>query len=450
MSVTADAQAIMLLTVHFPKSGSDSAKPLTITEWTNLNQWLLRNNGDFKPSDLMTGRLSDWMAEWSDEKVTLERVDTLLNRGAALALSMDKWERSGLWVMTRSDDDYPQRIKERLKHFKSPHILFGCGNRELLLGNVKAIAVVGSRNAEDDDLEYSRRLGRLATNNGWSVVSGGARGVDEAAMLSALETGGASIGILDKNLLQASRNRKYRPYLMDDNLVLVSPFNPEAGFSVGNAMARNKYIYCLSDVAVVVTSDTKGGTWEGAKENQKYHWVPLRVRKSDTEGNRRIVEMGARWLTNNLDEIDILNPDETEPALHEQLEPSADNDANPMNRMPGSFYDFFLFIAERECSDSPKTIDELQEILGPVLKDQLRSWLNKAIKEKKIEKLYDTQGYRWILSVETEIQAISTPYTNDELPAQERQLDMLESSTTLIPSQVTDDQAQSQPTAASA
>ena len=54
-------------------------------------------------------------------------------------------------------------------------------------------------------------------------------------------------------------------------------------------MARNKYIYCLSNAAVVVKSDTKGGTWEGAKENQKYHWVPLWVRNSDHEGNHRIV-----------------------------------------------------------------------------------------------------------------------------------------------------------------
>ncbi len=449
MSLTPDAQAIMLLTVHFPKSGSDSAKPLTTAEWTNLNQWLLKNNADFKPSDLMTGRLSDWMGGWTDRKVTLERVDTLLNRGAALALNMDKWERSGLWVMTRSDSDYPQRIKERLKHFKSPHILFGCGNRELLLGDNKAMAVVGSRNAEDHDLEYSRRLGRLATNNGWLVVSGGARGVDEAAMLSALEVGGASVGILDKNLLQASRSRKYRPYLMDDNLVLVSPFNPEAGFSVGNAMARNKYIYCLSDAAVVVKSDTKGGTWEGAKENQKHHWVPLRVRKSNHEGNRRIFEMGARWLTDNLDDIDILNPDVTDLGLPEPIEPSTDNGASPANGIYDmDFYDFFLLKAEQECSDSPKTIDQLRE-KWQFHKTQLTKWIKKATEDKKMEQLDDTQGYRWILPAAHETQAVSTSPTNGELPEQERQLGMLESSPTLTPSQDDHDQAQTQPTAKS-
>ena len=54
MSLTPDAQAIMLLTVHFPKSRSDSAKPLTTTEWARLNKWLLDKDSDFKPSDLMT------------------------------------------------------------------------------------------------------------------------------------------------------------------------------------------------------------------------------------------------------------------------------------------------------------------------------------------------------------------------------------------------------------
>jgi hypothetical protein len=65
---------------------------------------------------------------------------------------------------------------------------------------------------------------------------------------------------------------------MMKNLVLVSPFNPEAGFDVGNAMARNKYIYCLSDAAIVVaTSKGSGGTWSGATENLKRNWAPLWV-----------------------------------------------------------------------------------------------------------------------------------------------------------------------------
>ena len=58
MPLTPDAQAIMLLTVHFTKSGSDSAKPLTTTEWARLNKWLIDKDSDFSPSDLTTGNPS--------------------------------------------------------------------------------------------------------------------------------------------------------------------------------------------------------------------------------------------------------------------------------------------------------------------------------------------------------------------------------------------------------
>jgi hypothetical protein len=93
------------------------------------------------------------------------------------------------------------------------------------------------------------------------TVSGEARGIDETAMLSALEHQGTAIGVLADRLLRAATSAKYRKHLMVNNLVLVSPFNPEAGFNVGNAMARNRHIYCLADAAVVVSSTRdKGGT----------------------------------------------------------------------------------------------------------------------------------------------------------------------------------------------
>ena len=439
MSLTPDAQAIMLLTVHFSKSGSDSAKPLTTTEWARLNKWLLDKDADFKPSDLITGKMSEWLEGWSHKRITCERIEALLNRGMTLALSVEKWERSGLWIMTRSDNDYPQRIKDRLGPGKSPHILFGCGNRRLLEDDGNVLAVVGSRDADDTDLAYSRNLGKKAANSGWSVVSGGARGVDEAAMLGALDAEGTVIGVLADSLLKTSLSKKYLRHLMDNNLVLVSPFNPEAGFNAGNAMGRNKYIYCLSDAAVVVRSDTKGGTWSGAEENQKNNWVPIWVKHTD-DGNHRIVQRGANWLPHSVDDVDLSALTDTEKPAPEPERPSADNGVNPPNGIPDSFYDFFLLMAERECSDSPKTIEELQEVLGPIRRDQLRSWLNKAIKEKKME-LDDTQSYRWIISVENENQTVSTPHTNGELPEQERQLGMLESSATLAPPQDSHDQA---------
>ena len=396
MSVMPDAQAIMLLTVLFPKSGSGSVKPLTTTEWAHLNKWLLDKDADFKPSDLLTGNPWQWLEGWSHRRMSCGRIEALLNRRMTRALSVEKWECSGLWVMTRSDEDYPQRIKDRLGPGKSPHILFGCGNRRLLQDDGNVLAVVGSRDADDIDLEYSRNLGKKAANSGWSVVSGGVRGVDEAAILGALDAEGTVIGALADSLLKTSLSKKYLRHLMDNNLVLVSPFNPESGFNVGNAMGRNKYIYCLSDAAVVVRSDTKVGTWRGAEENQKNNWVPIWVKHTD-DGNHRIVQRGANWLPNSIDEVDLSALTNTERGAPKLPKPSTDNGANPLNSIREmSFYDFFLRYAQRLCSDSPKTLDEFSDELD-LNKNQLKKWLRMATEDKKMSKLENTGG----LSVDT-------------------------------------------------
>ena len=136
----------------------------------------------------------------------------------------------GVWV-------HPQK--------NAPPLFFGAGKQQLLF--TPALAVVGSRQAKENELQYTRELGRAAAEQGYSVISGGARGVDENAMLGALEAGGTSIGILSGNLFSAISSKKYRQYINNGDLVLISPYNPEAGFSIGNAMGRNKYIYCLAD-----------------------------------------------------------------------------------------------------------------------------------------------------------------------------------------------------------
>jgi predicted Rossmann fold nucleotide-binding protein DprA/Smf involved in DNA uptake len=59
-------------------------------------------------------------------------------------------------------------------------------------------------------------------------------------------------------------------------------------------MARNRYIYCLADAAVVMAA----GTENGAAENLKHGWVPLWVKEhgDQNSGNAALVQQGARWL----------------------------------------------------------------------------------------------------------------------------------------------------------
>lgn len=113
-------------------------------------------------------------AGWHDARLTHDRILQLLSRGHSLALATEKWLRTGLWVVTRSDVAYPWRLKQRLKT-ESPPALFGAGDMGLL--NAGGLAVVGSRNASGVDLSYATQLGGKAASSGIPVVSGGARGV---------------------------------------------------------------------------------------------------------------------------------------------------------------------------------------------------------------------------------------------------------------------------------
>ena len=114
----------------------------------------------------------------------------------------------------------------------------------------------------DDVIEYTEGVGRITAAVRRAVISGGARGVDQAAMRGALEAGGKVVGILADGLEKAVVRREHRDALADGRLALICPYDPAARFNVGHAMQRNKLVYALADAALVVSSDHgKGGAW---------------------------------------------------------------------------------------------------------------------------------------------------------------------------------------------
>ncbi|MFA6294330.1 MAG: DNA-processing protein DprA, partial [Victivallales bacterium] len=218
----------------------------------------------------------------------------LLRRGVKLGFALEKWNQSGIWVICRSDQDYPSRYKTHLKD-KAPPILFGIGERSLLKGG--GLAIVGSRNVDAEGEAFARDTAAWCARGALPVISGGARGVDQIAMTSALNAGGSVIGVLADTLLRRSVSREIRYALSDGHLLLISPYHPEAGFNVGMAMGRNKLIYALADYGLVVSADyKKGGTWEGAEEELKRKpGRPVFVRLGDSvpTGNRKLINLGA-------------------------------------------------------------------------------------------------------------------------------------------------------------
>lgn len=290
--ISANTQAILLLTspLHLGRSGQQAAI-LTPGEYKKLARFL-RQEG-LQPADLLTEELHA-LLEKLEPIIAPERLQGLLGRGFQLSQAVEHWHSRAIWVLSRADADYPKVLKVRLKE-DSPAVLYGCGNKNLL--DSGGLAVVGSRHVDDSLIEYTENIGRLAARSSLTIISGGARGIDQAAMRGALENGGRVIGVLADSLKRAALNRENRSYLMEERLVLISPYDPAAGFHVGTAMQRNKLIYAFADAALVVSSDfQKGGTWTGAIEQlEKLHLTTLYVRSgSDTgQGLNALRQKGA-------------------------------------------------------------------------------------------------------------------------------------------------------------
>ena len=428
----------MLLTATLGRSGWSGAKPLSIREWARFAAWL-KDHG-LEPASLLKCDLPSVLSGWTDGSIKVSRLEELLGRGGALGLVLERWQRAGLWVITRSDPGYPRRLKERLRQ-ESPPVLYGCGDRTLL--DRGGIAVVGSRDATEDDLAFTERLGSDAAGQGLAVVSGGARGVDQRAMLGAVGNEGVAVGVLADSLLRSTTSAKYRKHVASGRLALISPFNPEARFNVGNAMNRNRYIYCLSDAAVVIGSKTgKGGTWSGAIENLEAGWVPLWVKRSPDagSGNPELVARGARWLPEDPGALGCLvsggqallhdegqaqvrlSPEEkkcssrsatTEPrpprppvVCNEEPGPRVRNEAapRPAPTTPAisgniGFYELFLNHLVELTSEAPLPPDEICERLNDVEKSyveksQVKKWLQRGMSDGEIEKLTRPVRYR--------------------------------------------------------
>jgi predicted Rossmann fold nucleotide-binding protein DprA/Smf involved in DNA uptake len=289
--LTADGRAVLLLCS--PLGDADEA--FTLAEWNQLAKQIAASPYQ-RPAALLGQSASALTATLGCDAATAERIGRLLERGGRVALELEGLQARGLWVVTRADPSYPAGLKATLKH-QAPTVLFGAGEPGLLAR--PGIAVVGSRNIDEAGRAFAEEIGRKCAAARVPVVSGGARGTDSIAMEACLEAGGGVIGVLADSLERTVRQAELRQLVLDGRLVFVTPYAPNAGFSVGGAMGRNKIIYGLAEAAVVVSSDhQKGGTWAGAVEALRAGWCPVFVRDGEDvpAGNRELLKLGAGAL----------------------------------------------------------------------------------------------------------------------------------------------------------
>jgi predicted Rossmann fold nucleotide-binding protein DprA/Smf involved in DNA uptake len=410
--LSTNTQAILLLTAPLLVGrGTSSADLLTLGEYNRLAS-ILREKQK-QPADLI-GPEAEEVLGWCVPLFGRPRLESLLGRGFLLSQAIERWQARAIWVISRADASYPRRLKMRLKE-DAPPVLYGCGETALL--ETGGLAVVGSRNVDAELIAYTQEVGRWAAEAHRTLVSGGARGIDRAAMTGALSAGGRVAGVLADSMERAVVTHDNREPLMDSKLVLISPYDPAAGFNVGNAMQRNKVIYALADAALVVSADfQKGGTWEGAIEQlERLRFVPVFVRNGQNvgKGNAALLQRGglpwpdlhtghelAEALQAAISDMAAEPKQQTLPLALREQRPSypAEKPAEPTKEITPSasepagagtpastLLEAVRSILIRELAE-PRTEVEIAEMLG-VSKSQARDWLNRLAEEGVITQL---------------------------------------------------------------
>lgn len=403
LMLSPDTQAILLLCASFGQNRKTEPQPLTLGEYNAVASWLLAN--EMSPGDFLNPTFKGRLPQIIIDKLDSNRLVALLERGMMLSLAVEKWTNKGLWILGRGDAEYPKYLKQKLKH-SAPPILYGVGKIELLAQG--GLAVVGSRDVDEEALDYTRTVVQSCAEQGIQVVSGGARGVDQASMLGVLEAGGTAVGVLAACLAREAVSGKYRQSIKEGRLTLVSPYDPDVGFFVGNAMGRNKYIYALADYALVVSSSLgKGGTWAGAVEAlAQIRNTPVFVRMQGTvpEGNQQLLEKGANIFPekpgfNSLQECletsiaEVKSTTATVDSTVAQVNNDGENEPSQLNN---GYLDVVTesskdIIYQRVLPiilsylDQPQDYTTLAECLD-IQRGQMRHWLEKAVQEGKVRK----------------------------------------------------------------
>ena len=291
--ISENTGALLLLTAPLivEAAGGGNTPVLSLSEFNKLARRLKEMAAE--PVELLGPARAELLQKLSP-LLSPERLENLLDRGFQMSQALEKWNARGIWITSRTDSDYPEQLKSKLKEH-SPTLVYGCGDKSLLQNG--GLAVVGSRDADEQSLDFTRSVGQLAAAAEVTIISGGAKGVDRAAMQGSLEAGGAAVGVLAEQLSRMAVAPDCREPIREGRLALVSLVDPAARFNVGNAMQRNKIIYGLADGALIVSSDVnKGGTWAGAIEQLerfKSCAVYVRTNSGAPDGNRELQSRGA-------------------------------------------------------------------------------------------------------------------------------------------------------------
>ncbi|MCH8530372.1 MAG: DNA-protecting protein DprA [Saccharospirillum sp.] len=158
--------------------------------------------------------------------------------------------------------EYPTRLRDA----KYPiELVYYQGNWDL--AHTRSVAIVGSRKPSKEGLTRTKKLTKLLVEQGFTIVSGLASGVDQMAHLSAIEFGGATIGVLGTPLSESypRENAELQKYIGRNHLLVSQvPFIRYGKEPFSNKRfyfpERNKLMSALTEATIIVEAGNTSGT----------------------------------------------------------------------------------------------------------------------------------------------------------------------------------------------
>lgn len=167
--------------------------------------------------------------------------------------------------------EYPERLRQATHPVE---LLYYQGNWDLV--HTRSVAVVGTRDPSPEGRARTRKLVKALVSDGFTIISGLARGVDTEAHQAAIEAGGRTIAVLGTPLdsTYPPENAELQSMIAREHLVVSQV--PIERYAAQNPRTnrfffpeRNKTMSALSEATIIVEAGETSGTLVQAREALK-------------------------------------------------------------------------------------------------------------------------------------------------------------------------------------
>jgi DNA processing protein len=217
---------------------------------------------------------------------------------------VEKAKKSGAIVITYIDEEYPQCLREIST---PPPYLYVKGNVKMLNYPLKA-TIVGSRRATAYGLNVATNFAHELSSNNICVVTGGAKGIDTAALKGAMRGETPVICVIGTGIdINYPKENKNLFEKAAQNGAVISEFPPGTDAFAQNFPRRNRIMTALGDSVVVVEAAEKSGALisanYAAEQGKTLFAVPGNIDSQTSVGTNLLLRDGALFAMSGSDII---------------------------------------------------------------------------------------------------------------------------------------------------